>query len=44
MYENLCNELLSIIPNIRWDVDGCEAIKRAVQIISSLQEDKKNDR
>ena len=39
MYENLCDELLSIIPNISWDVEGVEAIKRAVKILSSLQEE-----
>lgn len=44
MYENLCDELLSIIPNISWDVEGVEAIKRAVKILSSLQEEEAYDR
>lgn len=44
MYENLCDELLSIIPNISWDVEGVEAIKRAVKILSSLQEEEAHDR
>ena len=43
MYENLCDELLSIIPNISWDVEGVEAIKR-VKILSSLQEEEAHDR
>lgn len=44
MYENLCDELLSIMPNISWDVEGVEAIKRAVKILSSLQEEEAHDR
>lgn len=39
MYENLCDELLSIIPNIHWDVEGCKAIKQAVEILSSIQKE-----
>ena len=39
MYNELCNELLSIIPNIQWDTEGCNAIKEAVRILSTLQED-----
>lgn len=37
MYEDLCNTLLSIIPNIRWDVEGCEAINEAIKILTSLE-------
>ena len=36
MYNELCNELLSIIPNIQWDTEGCNAIKEAVRILSTL--------
>ena len=39
MYNELCNELLSIIPNIQLDTEGCNAIKEAVRILSTLQED-----
>lgn len=38
MYEELCNILESIIPNIRWDEEGCIAIKKAIEILKS-QED-----
>lgn len=38
MYENLCERLLSIIPDIRWDRDSVEAIKQAVSILEKLHD------
>lgn len=37
MYETICDTLLSIIPNIRWDAEGCKAIYEAVKILKSLE-------
>lgn len=41
MYEHICTELLSIIPNIRWDEEGCNAIYKAVKILKKVDENNK---
>lgn len=45
MYEELCEKLLSIIPDIRWDRDSVEAIHQAVSILQTLSSlaDRKED-
>lgn len=38
MYEKLCEKLLSIIPDIRWDSDSVDAIKQAVSILKRMSD------
>lgn len=35
--EEICEELLNIIPNIRWDPEGCRAIEEAVGILRNIE-------
>lgn len=38
MYEKLCEDLLSIIPDIRWDSDSVDAINQAVLILKGMSD------
>lgn len=41
--EKICEELLLIIPDIRWDQEGCRAIEEAVGILRKLEQEGKGD-
>ena len=41
--EKICEELLLIIPNIRWDQEGCRAIEETVGILRKLEQEGKGD-
>lgn len=44
MYEELCEVLLSIIPDIRWDDESVKAIYQAVAILRTFPTPSINDR
>lgn len=39
----ICENLENIVPNIRWDPEGCRSIEEAVGILRKLEQEGKGD-